>query len=51
MLIGGMDVLGVYCIDSTPALAKQVRIKKQKFTMNSIKNLKAISFQCHLSRY
>lgn len=24
MLIGGIDILGIYCIDFTPALAKQV---------------------------
>ncbi len=37
MLIGGMDVLGIYCIDSTPSVAKQVRsLKKNQLVENDL---------------
>jgi hypothetical protein len=27
MLVGGMDILGIYCVDSTAAIGKQILLK------------------------
>lgn len=30
MLIGGMDIVGIYCVDLTPTIGKQVKNKNDK---------------------
>lgn len=43
MLIGGLDILGVYCIDTTPAVAKQLLTKLYK-SLNEFSYYKQMKF-------
>ena len=46
MLVGGIDILGMYCVDLTPAIGKQVKLLIKKYIKrinnNSILNLKML---------
>lgn len=43
MLVGGIDILGIYCVDLTPSIAKQVLLKIFR-TLNDIDYYKKMSF-------